>query len=293
MARQSEMLNNRPLSVKYIQENLLTLTPNKLLYGQRGGEYPEDLDLNLQNNRLYYDLNKLEVFLEEWKKVWSKSYLQELQKFLTFKNSGRRELRLGSVVLISDHLNKKSRFPALGQVTEILSPRTFKLRYVKREVVFDKHWKMVRPAVCAVLTRPIQNLIWLCDPEEGSFATLDPFTPTDDPDNARNVGDEEEGGEVSDGDHSTPADDGPVDGEVRIDDSDEPEVRLEEDADVEEPVPEEFPDPADDFVDELESNPASAVITKPRIKVKFISEADSEIKDLVKVQKTRKSRKTK
>ena len=186
------MLNNRPLSVKFIQENLLTLTPNKLLYGQRHGEYPEDLTLDVQNNRLYQDLNKLEVSLEEWKKVWSKSYLEELQKFLTFKNSGRRGLKLGSVVLISDHLNKITKFPALGQVVEILSPRTFKLKYVKKEAVYDKEWKITRPAKTAVLVRPIQNLIWLCDPGENSYSTLDPFNPTNDSDTVEGVVNEEE-----------------------------------------------------------------------------------------------------
>ena len=221
------MLNNRPLSVKFIQENLLTLTPNKLLYGQRRGEYPEDLTLDVQNNRLYQDLNKLEVSLEEWKKVWSKSYLEELQKFLTFKNSGRRELKLGSVVLISDHLNKTTKFPALGQVVEILSPRTFKLKYVKKEAVYSKEWKIIRPAKTAVLTRPIQNLIWLCDPEEGAFATLDPFMPTNDPDSVENaVGDEGDEGddeEAQEGD--PPVDDGPEEDEVPVDE----ENRIETD----------------------------------------------------------------
>ena len=181
LARMSELLNNRPLSVRFINETLLSVTPNRLLHGQRGGEFPRDLEMDFHDNRLYHDLSKLESSLEEWRKVWAKTYLQEIQRFLTFKNSSKRELKVGSIVLISDHLNKITRFPALGRVLEKVSPRTFKLEYVKKEAVCDKDMKIMKPAVCAVLTRPIQNLIWLCDPEENEFVTLDPFTPTNDP----------------------------------------------------------------------------------------------------------------
>ena len=200
--------------------------------------------------------------MEEWKKVWSKSYLEELQKFLTFKNSGRRGLKLGSVVLISDHLNKITKFPALGQVVEILSPRTFKLKYVKKEAVYDKDWKITRPAKTAVLVRPIQNLIWLCDPEETTFATLDPFTPTDDPDNvevvARNETDDE-----PDQEGDPPVDNGPEENEVLPgdDNSNEVDTRAE-------PTDENPDDPADEeSVSNEETPELPPVGRRPRKKI--------------------------
>ena len=214
LARQSEMLNNRPLSVKFIQENLIVLTPNKLIYGQRNQLYPEDLDMNLNNNQLYYEMSKLETFLEEWKKNWSKSYLIEVQKFLKWRNPGGKKPKVGSVVFILDHQNKISRSPTLGQVTEVLSERTLKVRYVKKEAVVDKNWQIVRPAVCAILTRPVQGLVWLADPDEGDTITLDPTGPVDEPDAAGGDEAAQLTGEEKDENPPPLADEGLTDGEV-------------------------------------------------------------------------------
>merc|ERR1711902_475137 len=74
LARQSQILNDRPLSVKFVNENLTTLSPNCLIFGRRQGYFPRELELNLDNQTLYSQLAKLENLIRSWRGVWNLTY---------------------------------------------------------------------------------------------------------------------------------------------------------------------------------------------------------------------------
>ena len=172
LAQQAQTLNQRILNIKFLNESLLVLTPNKLIFGEQGNHFPREITLNLHQTELYSQLNKLEKSLNNWRDIWNLSYRQEIQKFLTFKRKSR-ELRIGDVVLITDHLNPITKFSSLGQIVEILSPRTVKLKYTQRQAKLDNEGNIVKPALIRYLTRPVQNLVYVTSENEN--ISVDPF----------------------------------------------------------------------------------------------------------------------
>ena len=95
-------INQRPITIKYLNENLLSLSPAKLIFGVAEGH--TKLDLDLGSRKLFKRLKILETELQEWRKLWEHTYLQEMKKCRAFKNT-QHPLDDGSVVLITEHVN--------------------------------------------------------------------------------------------------------------------------------------------------------------------------------------------
>ena len=232
LARQSQVINDRIINLKYNGETLTYLSPNKLIFGSRQGIYPRRIELNLTDNQLYENLNRLENQLMDWQETWNFSYLREQEKFTVFKRRGKT-LEKGDIVLINDHKNKTTGYPVLARIKEILSNRTFRLEYIKKEAQTDKDGRVTRPATKSLLTRPKQNLIFITSASE-EVQNLDPFSPllrlnnqdineTDDVDNETDeAGSEEVDDNTGQEDEVGP--DGPVT-------SDDPEERDNEEGD--------------------------------------------------------------
>ena len=169
-------INERSLCTRFSMESLTSVTPNKLVAGTRGNFFSASrMKLETDNIRLYRDLSKLEQELRGWRKVWNLTYLQSVKKYLKFKNDSK-DVKEKSVVLISDHENPETFEPCLGQVVKKLSDRTFKISYIKKSPKIDNNGKIVKAAVHGELTRPIQKLVFLFDPDEDEGIDLDPFT---------------------------------------------------------------------------------------------------------------------
>ena len=173
LAKIGQTLNDRPLNIRFVQETFNVLTPNKLIFGSRQNYYPANIDLNLSGHRLYEQLDSLEKSVNHWRDLWTRTYLIEVSKYVTFKTK-TRDLRVGDVVMISDHKNSASSTNTLGQIVEVLSERTMRLKYVQRPARCDKDGNIVKPARIGFLIRPVQNLIYLTCPSERS-SNLDPF----------------------------------------------------------------------------------------------------------------------
>ena len=168
----------------------------------------------------------------DWQETWNFSYLREQEKFTVFKRRGKT-LEKGDIVLINDHKNKTTGYPVLARIKEILSNRTFRLEYIKKEAQTDKDGRVTRPATKSLLTRPKQNLIFITSASE-EVQNLDPFSPllrltnqdineTDDVDNETDeAGSEEVDDNTGQEDEVGP--DGPVT-------SDDPEERDNEEGD--------------------------------------------------------------
>merc|ERR1712024_173139 len=124
------------------------------------GYFPSEINLNLEGHHLYEQLNKVEKDIKQWRDVWDTTYLQEIQKFLVFKKKSPN-LKVSDVVLITDHKNSSNSFNTIGEVAEVLSERTVKVKYIKKMPILDRDNKLVKPAKFSFLIRPVQNLIFL------------------------------------------------------------------------------------------------------------------------------------
>ena len=169
-------INQRTLCTRFVQENLTSISPNNLVYGLRGNFFSASrMELETDNKKLYRSLTKLENELKSWRKVWNLSYLQSVKKYLKFKKKSG-DVKEKSIVLVEDHDNPETMEPCLGQVVKKLSERTFVIDYIKRNPKLNNKGKIVRPALHGELTRPIQRLIFLFNPDEENDISLDPFT---------------------------------------------------------------------------------------------------------------------
>ena len=170
-------VNIRPLNLKYCNETFTLLNPIKMVFGNRGNYFTADrLNLNISGNKLYENLSRLESQLQMWKSIWSQTFLQEGMKIMKWKVDSQ-ELKVNSIVLIIDHFNSNTLFPAIGIVEKVISPRTFLVSYVKKEAKLNEKKEIIKPAILSTLIRPAQSLVFLTQAEENVIVDLDPFPP--------------------------------------------------------------------------------------------------------------------
>ena len=166
-------INQRPICIKYMNENLLSLSPAKLIFGVAEGQ--TKLDMDLGSRKLFKRLKNLETELQEWRKLWEHTYLQEMKKCRAFKNT-QHPLDVGSVVLITDHVNKETGLPALGRVCEKLSDRSFVIQYNKKPAELSKDMKIVKPSLVSTMERPAQRLVHITNMNNNlEEFNIDPF----------------------------------------------------------------------------------------------------------------------
>ena len=166
-------INQRPICIKYMNENLLSLSPAKLIFGVAEGH--TKLDMDLGSRKLFKRLKSLETELQEWRKLWEHTYLQEMKKCRAFKNT-QHPLDVGSVVLITDHVNKETGLPALGRVCEKLSDRSFVIQYNKKPAELSKDMKIVKPSLVSTMERPAQRLVHITNMNNNlEEFNIDPF----------------------------------------------------------------------------------------------------------------------
>ena len=186
-------INTRPLCLAYQDQNLLNLTPACLIFGKNKSALTTDLDLG--NNRLFESLRKLEGELQRWKQLWADTYLIHMMRYSKWRVD-KNELDVGSVVLITDHLNKQTGFPALGIIKDKLSDRSFVVSYIKRAAETDKDFNVTRKALVKTLERPNTKLVKITslDQLEEEEQNIDPFDVTVAPNGGRPVVDLEDAG---------------------------------------------------------------------------------------------------
>ena len=186
----THQINQRTLSLKYMNENLLSLTPAKMIFGMSQGSL-EKMNLDLANRKLFQNLRRLEAELDEWKTLWHHTYLQEVKKFSKWC-SEKNPLDVGSVVLITDHLNLETGQPALGVVKAKATDRTFTVSYCKKPAELNKAMEVAKPALMDTLERPAQKLVkityWNMEQikeleEKGMEIDVDPFSTKRTPSN--------------------------------------------------------------------------------------------------------------
>ena len=133
--------------------------------------------------------------MERWKQLWADTYLFHLMRYSKWRVD-KNELDVGSVVLITDHLNKQTGFPALGIIKDKLSDRSFVVSYIKRAAETDKDFNVTRKALVKTLERPNTKLVKITslDQLEEEEQNIDPFDVTVAPDGGRPAVDLEDAG---------------------------------------------------------------------------------------------------
>ena len=160
-------LNSRPLNLQYLNglEFSVVLTPNKLMYGSKIGLNQPIGQEDLSQNKLYTSLESLDKDISYWRRIYIDTYLQGAKKFSKWLYKSGESLKLNDIVLVADHYNKVTGYPALGQVSGVRSDRTYEITYVKSAAKLSDNMAVVASATKGQLVRPAQQLIKLFSPE--------------------------------------------------------------------------------------------------------------------------------
>ena len=161
-------LNSRVLNIKYENSSLQSVTPINLVFGNRKELFPANLHMDLSGNKLFRNFESLEQELKAFRNLWFSTYGQSLKNWTKWKKSNSDQLKVGSIVLVLDKLNKETNFFVIGRIVEILSERTFKIEYNRSHAKLDKNMKIIKSSTKSIFERPAQQLCYLFTPTEKS-----------------------------------------------------------------------------------------------------------------------------
>ena len=176
-SRISYILNSRCLNLKYIQDEFKILSPNQMIFGSRSFIYPRRIEAQIDNLKLYEHMSKLDQQIKSYEFLWLNSYYHSVKENRNklFKKY-KQEIKPGSVVMVTDKINKSAQQPIIGIVTACLSERTCKILYISREAKIDSlSYKIEKVAKKKELLRPVQSLVWLCEQDCREEIPLDPY----------------------------------------------------------------------------------------------------------------------
>ena len=161
-------LNSRVLNIRYENNSLQSVTPINLVFGNRKELFPANLHMDLSGNKLFRNFESLEQELKAFRNLWFSTYGQSLKNWTKWKKSNSEQLKVGSIVLVLDKLNKETNFFVIGRIVEILSERTFKIEYNRSHAKLDKDMKIIKSSTKSIFERPAQQLCYLFTPTEKS-----------------------------------------------------------------------------------------------------------------------------
>ena len=166
-------INNRGICLSYMEDNFSYVSPRALLFGQKKNDLPRDINLNEKDGNLFEAVRKIDKEINMWLDVYQRSYALQIKKFFKWKQ--KKTLDKGDVCYILDRITEAGTF-TLGIVVDILSPRTYELEYVKKSARLDKKtYKVTRSAKKSKLTRPINQLTFICKKSECENVNIEVF----------------------------------------------------------------------------------------------------------------------
>ena len=183
----TKIINERPLSVEFLHENFHFLTPSLLLFGSQSRTFPADLTENISTAKLFEKLSALDKELDLFLRMWEEEYFLTMRRWQKWKHANQL-LGVDDIVMIADKINSETLLPTLGRVKEIISPRTFRLQYVKSSATLDKNtFEIKKNATLSTIERPAQQIILLvkADSQDKNISLEEDFSSNnnnDDPD---------------------------------------------------------------------------------------------------------------
>lgn len=121
------IINNRPLTYLYTEENVEPLTPNKLIYGRNINDSVMDNEVDLDMKNIDERFRHLQNILNHFWRRWSNEYLVSLRKVSRKSKSGIETPSIGDVVMIHDD-NLRRQSWRIGKINKLLESRDGKVR---------------------------------------------------------------------------------------------------------------------------------------------------------------------
>ena len=187
LAKACYTINSRALNFRYLDDNFEICSPQSLVYGQNRSENMANFDINLENidtirdQRLFEKQIQIDQSINYFNHLYTRSYALESLRVVKWRHE-KRPLSKGDICIILDrYLDGK---PSLAIVTDILSPRSYKLVYTQKLLTCDNNFKVTRKAKLETILRPAQQLVLVCSKQEAENPqNLEPVQLYNDADN--------------------------------------------------------------------------------------------------------------
>ena len=187
LAKACYTMNKRALNFRYLDDNFEICSPRSLVYGQNRSENMDNFDINLENidtirdQRLFEKQIQIDQSINYFNHLYTRSYALESLRVVKWRHE-KRPLSKGDICIILDrYLEGK---PSLAIVTDILSPRSYKLVYNQKLLTCDNNFKVTKKAKLEKILRPAQQLVLVCSKQEAeSPQSLEPVQLYNDADN--------------------------------------------------------------------------------------------------------------
>ena len=175
LSKCQNILNQRPLSVNWINDSFTFLTPNMVVFGSNTTMFPPEINTeSISDVRLFEKMLLLDKELEKFISIWEQEYFSGIRRWLKWKDNGQ-QLCQGDIVMVLDKLNKFTHQPILARVKDVLSDRSYRVEYVKSQAIIDKEtFQIKKTAKIATLERPAQQLACILEASsQDKFVSLD------------------------------------------------------------------------------------------------------------------------
>ena len=169
-------VNSRPLNLNFQGDEMCILSPNTTIFGSQRFQYENSIDLNNLSGRsakLFENQMKLDKDLDRFRELWWYSYFHSVAKQLKWKNS-TKPLSKGDLVMVLDR--KASQKTSLGLIEEVLSDKSYRIKYVKKLIkVNPETFEVQKTAKHGIISRPAQQICLISTAEENNQVNLEPI----------------------------------------------------------------------------------------------------------------------
>ena len=168
-------VNSRPLNLNFQGDEMCILSPNSTIFGSQRFQYENTIDLNNLSGRhakLFENQIKLDKDLDRFREMWWNSYFYSVVKQLKWKNS-TKPLCKGDLIMVLDR--KASQKTSLGIIQEVLSDKSYRIKYVKKLLkVNPDTFEVTKTAKHGIISRPAQQICLISTAEENNQVNLEP-----------------------------------------------------------------------------------------------------------------------
>ena len=115
-----------------------------------------------QNEKLFDVAQQVDDQIKKFEVIYSQTYALSIKKMRKWTEN-KTEINLQDVVFVLDKFDPITKIPILGIITKILSPRSFEIQYIKKQMIINPTtFEMEKRAKKSTILRPAQSLSLIC-----------------------------------------------------------------------------------------------------------------------------------
>ena len=147
------VMNQRPLLLQDLQQEMMVITPNDLIYG---GNQLQKMTQSSSSHPLLSLYDNLIANTQVLRRLWVEAYMGHMRKWAKWKFNDVAEV--GDLLLIPDRAGSSLGY---GILTQMITDRTLQLEVISKLPQTDKDGNIIKGAVKSLITRSAHSCVLL------------------------------------------------------------------------------------------------------------------------------------